>query len=83
MTTPVFDENHFQGRDDDVILNSATFNGGGGIDGDWTQDVDVTFRIRFSVQETAAGMSANQVFSLHKDKNSEGFAAVTTTSSSY
>ena len=81
MTTPVFDLNHFEGRDDDVTLNNATFNGGGGTDTNWTQDVDINFRIRFSVQETASGMSANQNFSLHYNHEGGGFNPVNGASS--
>ena len=58
------DQDSFQGRDDDVVLNSATFNGGGGINTGWTQDVDTNFRIRYLVQETGGGMATNTVLEL-------------------
>ena len=58
------DQDSFRGRDDDVTLNSATFNGGGGLNTGWTQDVNTNFRIRYLVQETAGGMAPNMILEL-------------------
>jgi hypothetical protein len=84
MTTPAFDQDAFRGRNDDVSVNSTTFNGGGGLNLDWTQDSDATFRVRFVIQETAGGMSLNQKLAIYYEKNGDGnptgATAVTTTS---
>jgi len=64
MTTPIYDQDSYEGRDDDVVLNSATFNGGGGLNTTWTQATDTNFRIRYLVQETAGGMGTNVLFDL-------------------
>lgn len=73
-----------QGRDDDVSLNSATFNGGGGLGLDWVQDTDVNFRVRFLIQETAGRAAQNKLFALYYEKNGDGnptgATAVTTAS---
>ena len=58
------DQDSYRGRDDDVALNSATFNGGGGLNTGWTQDVDTNFRIRYLVQETGGGMALNTLLEL-------------------
>jgi epidermal growth factor receptor substrate 15 len=85
MTAAVFDQDTFEGRNDDVGLNSGTFNGGGGPGGDWTQDTGVNFRVRFLIQETNGGMAPNQQFALYYEKNGDGnptgSSAVTTSSS--
>lgn len=64
MGAAAFDQDSYEGRDDDVALNSATFNGGGGTNTGWTQDVDTNFRIRYLVQETGGGMAANTTLEL-------------------
>ena len=58
------DQERFRGRDDDVALNSATFNGGAALDTGWTQSVDANFRIRYVCQETGGGMSLNTTLEL-------------------
>lgn len=57
--TAAFDQIKFRGRDDDVSLNSATWNGGGGLNTDWSQDADTNFRVRFEVNETGGGSATN------------------------
>ena len=54
------DQIKFRGRNDDVGLNSTTFNGGGGLNGDWTQNTDINFRVRFEVNETGGAAGNNQ-----------------------
>ena len=82
MGAAVIAQTGFRGRDDDVGLNTDTWNGGsGGVNNtDWTQDVDVNFRVRFIVEETGGGMAANSLFILHFDIDGGGFSAVTATS---
>jgi len=74
--TPVLDQEAFRGRDDDVALNSGTWNGGGGLNGDWTQDVDVNFRCRFEIQETAGGDAKNQIYRVQFNLASGGWTDV-------
>lgn len=74
--TTAFDQDSFRGRDDDVALNSGTFNGGGGLNGNWTQLVDTNFRIRFLIQADAVA-SADQQFELWYSINSGAYAVVT------
>ncbi len=57
MPDPTRDQDAYRGRDDDVALNSAVWNGGAAVNTGWTQDVDVDFRIRFLIQ--GAVMTAN------------------------
>ena len=64
MGAPARDQDSYRGRDDDVALNSATFNGGGGLNTGWTQDVNTNFRIRYLVQETGGGMAENTILEL-------------------
>ena len=77
---PVFDQDAFRGRDDDVALNSGTFNGGGGLNGNWTQDTGVNFRIRFVIQETSGNKSNNENFQLWARVNTGTWFQVTATS---
>jgi hypothetical protein len=77
-TAAAYDQDEFQGRDDDVALNSATFNGGGGNNGNWTQLVNVNFRIRYVIQETAGGAQGNQNFTLFFDHEGAGYVEWTT-----
>jgi hypothetical protein len=51
-TPPFLTQTDFRGRDDDVGINVDTWNGGGGLNGDWTQDTDTNFRIRIAYDET-------------------------------
>lgn len=78
-TTPVLDQESFQGRDDTQSLNSATFSES--LNTDFNQDVDTTFRLRFEIQETAGGSNTGAI-SLSCEKNGTGGYAVVTTSSS-
>lgn len=78
MPTPAYDQDAFRGRDDDVALNSGTFNGGGGLNTNWTQDTGTNFRLRFVVQETAGNMAANETFTLFFDHEGAGYAEMTT-----
>lgn len=59
MGASIRDQTRYRGRDDDVALNVATWNGGGGIDTGWTQDVDVNFRIRFVILLTGMDDATN------------------------
>ncbi len=79
MPTLAYDQDEFEGRDDDVGLNVDTWNGGGGNNGDWTQDVDVNFRIRFVIQETGGGMANNATFTLFFNYDGAGYVEMTTT----
>ena len=62
MGASALDQDSYQGRDDDVTLNSATFTHTRNTT--WTQDVDTNFRIRYLVQETGGGMSLNTTFEI-------------------
>ena len=73
MTAAVYDQDTFRGRDDDVGLNVDTWNGGGILGADWTQAVDVNFRVRFLVQETAGGSKNNQTFTLFYNHEGAGY----------
>jgi hypothetical protein len=68
----------FQGRDDDVALNSGTFTHN--PDTDWSQDADVVFRVRFAVEENAGG-DATASGQLEANLNGGAFQNVTTGSS--
>jgi len=76
MTQPTFDQDSFRGRDDDVGLNSATFNGGGALNADWTQLSDVKFRVRFLIQETAAASNVDQSHTLWFSYNSGSYEVI-------
>ncbi len=79
-TTAVLDQDAIQGRDDDVVLNSATFNGGGGLNGNWTQAVDTPFRLRLVLQETAGGDAFDFRYRLQYNTNSAGWLTITAAS---
>lgn len=73
--TPVVDQKSFRGRRDDVTLNSVTFNGGGGLNTNWTQITDTNFRIRFTIQETA-GAAIAQAYQLMYSYDGAAYAVV-------
>jgi hypothetical protein len=75
--TPVLEQTHYRGRDDDVSLNSTTWNGGGGLDLNWTQDTDTQFRVRFAVEETAGGDARNKTFVVYFNHESGGWTEMT------
>lgn len=75
MTTPVTDQEAFQGRDDSQALNSSTFTHT--LNTGWTQDADTTFRIRFEIQETAGGTTGNVQYTLEYNYNGIGWVDVT------
>jgi hypothetical protein len=60
-----------------VGLNSTTWNGGGGLNGNWTQTVDANFRWRGLLQETAGVAESNFKETLYAQRNSDGWFAVT------
>ena len=66
-----YDQDSFEGRDDDVGLNVDTWNGGGGTNGNWTQDVDVNFRIRYLIQETNGGEGTLVVKAQYKHEGAD------------
>ncbi len=70
------DQESWRGRDDDVVLNSLTFNGGGGLNLGWTQDVDVNFRLRFMLQGSGMDIS-NDIWELWFDHEGGGMEEVT------
>lgn len=70
MAQPTLTQASFRGRDDDVGLNSSTFNGGGGLNTNWTQSVSTPFRVRFLIQETGSGSSNDTQFKLYYSHNS-------------
>jgi len=78
--TPVLDQEAFRGRDDDVGLNVDTWNGGGGLNGDWTQLIDTNFRIRFEIQETAGGEHKNVIYRVQYNLAAGGWNDITGTS---
>ncbi len=78
MTAAVYEQETIQGRDDDVALNSGTFNGGGGENGNWSQDADTNFRLRVLVIETAGGAQQNQTFTLFFNHEGAGYVEMTT-----
>jgi hypothetical protein len=71
------DQDSFRGRDDDVALNSATFNGGGGLNTNWSQAVSVNFRVRWLIQETAGDSGADKQYELWYDLNGAGYVEMT------
>ena len=75
--TPVLNQTSFRGRDDDVGLNVDTWNGGGGLDTNWTQLVDVNFRVRFVLDETAGGEAKNKAYQLQFNYDVDGFTPIT------
>ena len=85
MTSPVFDQDTFRGRNDENGVNVDAGWYGAANGDDWTQDVDVTFRVRFVIQETAGGMGGNTNLRIYYEKNGDGnptgSTAVTTATS--
>lgn len=75
--TPVLNQTSFRGRDDDVGLNVDTWNGGGGLDTNWTQLVDVNFRVRFVIGETAGGEAKNKAYQLQFNYGADGYTPIT------
>lgn len=74
----VSNQNAFRGRVDSG--NEATPTWIAAANTNWTQDVDVDFRVRFVIQETANATNPLTVTpTLYFDHNSAGFVAVTTT----
>lgn len=80
MPSASFDQDSFRGRDDDVAINSTTFNGGGGLNTNWSQDAGVNFRVRFLIQETAGNMAPNKNFDLYFDVDGGGYNVISATS---
>lgn len=79
MANPSYTQTTFRGYDDDGVPGSATAKGIVGAD--WTQIVDVNFRIRYALQETNAKASPNAAFGLEYNLNSGGWNPVSITSS--
>lgn len=73
--TAVFRQQGFRGRADDVALNSTSFTHA--LNTNWTQLVDVNFRVRFLVEETAGG-AENVTWNLYYSLNGGAYAQVTT-----
>jgi len=75
VTSPIYDQKSFRGRNDDVALNSATFTHA--LNANWTQLADVNFRVRFVVQESN-NKSAAQTFKVQYQVAGGGYLPVTT-----
>ena len=76
---PEFDQDSFRGRNDDGNETTATWSADTNID--WTQVVDVNFRVRFVVQETGDGAAADKTFQLEYNLNGGGWNDVNGSSS--
>lgn len=67
----------FRARDDSQTLNSSTFTYA--VNTNWTQLVDVVFRVRFTVQEVGATAGAS-TYNLYYSLNGGAYTKVTTSS---
>jgi len=76
---PEFDQDSFRARNDDGNETSATWSADTNID--WTQVVDVNFRVRFVVHETGYGAEADKTFQLEYNLNGGGWNDVNGASS--
>ncbi|MCH7535023.1 MAG: hypothetical protein IH948_04655 [Bacteroidetes bacterium] len=65
--TPQFDQDSFEGYDDDAGEGSATTKNG--VNGNWIQSTDANFRVRFLIQETAGVAFSNFKEDLQYNKN--------------
>lgn len=80
MTCPAaWNQVAFRGRNDDGSETTATWKATQGTN--WTQAVNVNFRVRLEVQETAACGKNNVVWQLQYNLAAAGWVNVTTTSS--
>lgn len=80
MTCPAaWSQVAFRGRNDNGNETTATWIATQGTN--WTQAVDVNFRVRFEVQETAACAKNNVVWQLQYNLAGAGWLAVNATSS--
>ena len=80
MTCPAsFTQVTFRGRNDDGDETTATWKATQGTD--WTQAVDVNFRIRFEIQEGANCAGANKVWRLQYNLAAGGWVDCSATSS--
>lgn len=80
MTCPAsFTQNAFRGRNDDGNETTATWKAAQNTN--WTQAVDVNFRVRFQMQEGAACAGNNIVWRLQYNLNSAGWVDGSATSS--
>lgn len=77
--TAAWNQKTFRGRNDDGNETTATWKDIQGAD--WTQAVDVNFRVRFEVQETAGCAGANKQWRLQYNLGGAGWVNVTATSS--
>lgn len=84
LVTSVLNQSAFRGRNDDGNETTATWKANENTN--WTQAVDVNFRVRFEGEETASGNSkvvtTNGVTdpNIRYNLNGAGYTAVTTTS---
>ena len=76
--TAAFNQKAFRGRNDDGNETTATWKAV--QNANWTQAVDVNFRVRFEVQETAGCALANLDIQFQYNLNSAGWVNVTATS---
>jgi hypothetical protein len=80
MTIPaVWNQVAYRGRNDDGDETTATWKAAQNTN--WTQTVDVNFRVRLEVQETGAGAGNNKVWQLQYNLASAGWVTVNDVSS--
>lgn len=81
--TAVLAQDAFRGRNDDGNETTATYKGSGADNENWSQAVDVNFRIRFHVQVTNACAAANKTFQLQYALDTgSGYGAYTSVNAS-
>jgi hypothetical protein len=79
-TNPNFEQRGFRARAGDTALLNAAFGGSDpAVNTHWSQDADVTFRVRFAVEEDAGG-TGTVSGQLEASLNGGAFFNVTTTS---
>jgi len=79
MITAAFDQTQFRFRNDDGTEVTATWRQSVNVDD--TQDTSTTYRVRFTVEETAGGAANNKLWQAEISLNGAARQDVTTSSS--
>lgn len=76
---PVLHQGGFRRRDDDVGINSTTWNNDSGVNTNFSQDAGVNFRVRFALENQGGANTGQQAYKFQFNHEGAGFVDVGST----